>query len=181
MKLILWLKPIYWSDIVYIFKLGIWYWSIENMMLPCERYTYLYMSITIQNLIKRFYHILIWSFGHICIIDWPFEGNCFKFLLSKGNIFAHAGKYQLFGEHYRLFSHSFTWISKIVLEIKMCFSSNTVKCHFDLCNLRQLHSKTSRFIKKKRTSLNLYMSSSVQNTLSQNDPRNTSMDHAVRV
>ena len=53
----------------------------------------------------------------------------------------------IFGEHYRLFSHSFTRISKIVLEIKMCFRSNTVECHFDLCNLRQLHSKTSRFIK----------------------------------
>ena len=93
----------------------------------------------IQNLIKRFHHILIWSFGHICIIDWPFEGNCFEFFLPKGNIFAHAGKYQLFGEHYRSFSHSFTRISKIVLEIKMCFSSNTVECHFDLCNLHQLH------------------------------------------
>ena len=52
----------------------------------------------IQNLIKRFYHILIWSFGHICIIDWPFEGNYFELFLSKGNIFAHVGKYQLFGE-----------------------------------------------------------------------------------
>ena len=39
------------------------------------------------------YHILIWSFGHICIIDWSFEGNCFEFFLSKGNIFVHAGKY----------------------------------------------------------------------------------------
>ena len=50
----------------------------------------------------------------------------------KGNIFAHAGKYQLFGEHYRLFSHLFTRKSKIVLEFKMSFNCNTVKCHFDL-------------------------------------------------
>ena len=61
-----------------------------------------------------------------------FEGNCFEFFLSKGNIFAHAGKYQLFGEHYRLFSQSFTRISKIDLEFKMCFDSNTIECHFDL-------------------------------------------------
>ena len=91
----------------------------------------------IQNPIYRFYHILIWSFGHNHVfyrLAWktPFEGNCFGFFLSKGNIFAHAGKYQLYGEHYRLFSHSFTWISKIVLEFNMCFNSNTVECHFDL-------------------------------------------------
>ena len=61
----------------------------------------------------------------------PFEGTCFEFFLSKGNIFAHAGKYQLFGEHYRLFGHSFTRISKLVLEFKMCFNSNTVESHFD--------------------------------------------------
>ena len=83
---------------------------------------------------STFYHILIWSFGHNCIIDWPGkpQGNCFEFFLSKGNIFAHAGKYQLFGEHYRLYSHSFTRISNIVLEFKMCINSNTVECHFDL-------------------------------------------------
>ena len=52
----------------------------------------------------------------------PFEGNCFEFFLSKGNIFAHADKYQLFGEHYILFRHLFTRISKIVLEYKMCFN-----------------------------------------------------------
>ena len=83
-----------------------------------------------------FYHILIWSFGHNCIIDWPgktpFEGNCFELFLSQGNIFAHAGKYQLFGEPYRLFSHSLTRIWKIVLELKMCFNGNTVECHFGL-------------------------------------------------
>ena len=62
----------------------------------------------------------------------PFEGNCFEFFLSNGNTFAHAGKYKLFGEHYRLFSHSFTWTSKIVLEFKMCFNSITVECHFNL-------------------------------------------------
>ena len=53
-------------------------------------------------------------------------------LIITGNILAHAGKYQLFGEHYRLFSHSFTRISKIVLEFKMCFNSNTIECHLDL-------------------------------------------------
>ena len=79
-----------------------------------------------------FYHILIWSFGHNCIIDWPFDGNCFEFFLSKGNIFAYGGKYQLFGEHCRSFSYSFTQISNIVLEFRMCFNSNTVECHFDL-------------------------------------------------
>ena len=61
-----------------------------------------------------------------------FEGSCFELFLSKGNIFAHAGKYQLFGEHYRLFSHSFTRISKIDLEFKMWFNSNTTEFHFDL-------------------------------------------------
>ena len=106
--------------------------------------------------------LLVWSFDHICIIDWPFEINCFEFFLSKGNIFVHAGKYQLFGEHYRLFSHSFTRISKIVLEIKMCFSGNTVECHFDLCNFRQLHSKTSRFIKKN----NVFLSTCTFHSLS---------------
>ena len=35
----------------------------------------------------------------------PFEGNGFEFFLSKGNISENADKYQLFGEHYRLFSH----------------------------------------------------------------------------
>ena len=40
----------------------------------------------------------------------PFEGNYLEFFFSKSNPFAHAGNYQLFGEHYRLFSHSFTQI-----------------------------------------------------------------------
>ena len=62
----------------------------------------------------------------------PFEGSCFEFFLSLGNIFAHARKYQLFGEPYRLFSLSFTRISNIVLWLNMCFNSNTVECHFDL-------------------------------------------------
>ena len=60
----------------------------------------------------------------------PFEGNCFEFFLSKDNIFAHACKYQLFVESDRLFNHSFTRMSKIVLGLKMCL--NTVECHFDL-------------------------------------------------
>ena len=75
---------------------------------------------------------MIWSFGHNCAIDRPFEGNCFEFIISKGNMFAHAGKYQMFGEHYRLFSHSFKRISKIALEFKIGFNSKTVECHFDL-------------------------------------------------
>ena len=62
----------------------------------------------------------------------PFEGSCFEFFPSKGTIFAHARKYQFFGELYRLFSLSFTRISKIVLGLNMCFNSNTVECHFDL-------------------------------------------------
>ena len=65
----------------------------------------------------------------------------------------------------------------------MCFSSNIVECHFDLppgfyvicVNYTLKHSALSR----NRISLNLYMSFFAQNTLSQNDPRNTSMDHAV--
>ena len=134
----------------------------------------------IQNHIKRFYHILIWSFGHIFIIDWPFEGNCFEFIFSKGSIFAHAGKYQ---EHYRLFTHSFTRISKIVLEFKMCFSSNIVECHFDLSPgfyvICVNYTLKHRALSRTHISLNLYMSFFAQNTLSQNDPRNTSMDHAV--
>ena len=125
----------------------------------------------IQNHIKRFYHILVWSFGHICIIAWPFEGNCFELFFSKGNIFAHAGKW--FDEHYRLFSHSFTRISKLVLEFKMCFSSETVEFHFNLpagfyvicVNYTLKH----RALSRNRISLNLYMSFSAQNTLSQND------------
>ena len=48
----------------------------------------------------------------------PFEGSCFEFFLSKGNNFANARKYQLFGEPFRLFSLSFTQISKIVLWLK---------------------------------------------------------------
>ena len=63
-------------------------------------------------------------------------------------MFAHAGKYQLFGEpySYRLFSHSLTRISKIVLELKMCFNSNTVECILvHLPDLHQIYSETSRF------------------------------------
>ena len=67
------------------------------------------------------------------MIVWS-QGSCFEFFPSKGNIFAHARKYQLFGEPYRLFSLTFTriCISKIVLGLNMCFNSNTVECHFDL-------------------------------------------------
>ena len=77
--------------------------------------------------------MIVWS--HLYYrLTWktPFQGNCFELFLSKGNTFAHAGKYQLFGEHYRLFSDSFTRISNIILEFNMCINSNTVECHFDL-------------------------------------------------
>ena len=75
---------------------------------------------------SQLYYRLAWKM--------PFEGSCFEFFLSKRNIFAHARKYQLFGEPYRLFSRSFTRISNIVLGLKTCFNSNrpTVECHFDL-------------------------------------------------
>ena len=131
------------------------------------------------------YHILIWSFGLSCIIDWPgkrlLRGNCFEFFLSKGSFFAHAGKYQLFGEPYRLFSHSLTRISKIVLELKCALTamlSNAISVHPP--DFHQIHSETSRF-ERKRISLNLYISLSAQNTFSHSDPRNTSMDHAAWV
>ena len=69
--------------------------------------------------------MIVWS--HLTGLENAFDGNCFEFFLSKGNTIAYfAGKYQLFGEHYRLFSHSFTLMSKNVLESKMCFNSNTV-------------------------------------------------------
>ena len=61
-----------------------------------------------------------------------FDGSCFEFYLSKGNIFAHAGKYQLFGEHYRVFSQPFSRISKIDLEFEICFDNNIIECYFDL-------------------------------------------------
>ena len=61
--------------------------------------------------------MIVWSqFYYRLARKTSFEGDCFEFFLSKGNIFAHAGKYQLFGEHYRLFSQSFTRISKIDLK-----------------------------------------------------------------
>ena len=98
----------------------VWYSELLLNLVLC-------INFWIQNPIWSFYHILIWSFGHNWLA-WktPFEGNWFELFLSKGNVFAHAGKYQLFGEHHRLFSHSFTRISKIVSECKMYFNSNTV-------------------------------------------------------
>ena len=140
-----------------------------------------------------------------------FEGNCFQFFLSKGNIFAHAGKYQLFGEHYRLFSHSAIHLhgyQRLFQNLKCALTHWGRVTHFNrnsnifihengfesvvcemtailarlqycqmpfrftsriLCNLRQIHSETSRFIKKTRISLSLYMSLSAQNTFSQSD------------
>ena len=37
-----------------------------------------------------------------------------------------------FGEPHKLVSHSFTWISKIVFGLQLCFTNNTAECHFDL-------------------------------------------------
>ena len=82
-------------------------------------FSYLDMSVWSQ-----LYDRLVW--------ETPFDSNCFEFFVSTGNIFSHAGIYQLFCETFRLFRHSFTRISKIVLGLKMCFNSNTVECHFDL-------------------------------------------------
>ena len=77
------------------------------------------------------------------------EGNCFECFLSKINIFAHADKYQMFGEPYRFSSHSFTPISNIVLILKMGFNSNAVECHFDLFpGFLNTSFETPRFINK---------------------------------
>ena len=62
-----------------------------------------------------------------------FEDNCFELFLSRDNISLHLqANTNLVGEHYRLFSHSFTRLSKIVLEFKcalMAILSNTISIY----------------------------------------------------
>ena len=75
-------------------KLGIVYIFLETK----SHLTFLpYLDMIVWS---QLYYRLAWKT--------PFEENCFEFFLPKCSMFAHTGKYQLFGEHYRLFGHSYT-------------------------------------------------------------------------
>ena len=59
---------------------------------------YIFLDTKSHLTLLPYLDMIVWS--QLNGLENAFDGNCFEFVLSKGNIIVYfAGKYQLFGEH----------------------------------------------------------------------------------